>query len=376
MRNDSIERSVNDSILTITDYIFQMIERAKRQKDIDMKRIMNQQMNNLKQDSSLLSTEEKIEAEYDLYYALIKEHYPDLFEVKGNPVETFPVDSDKKVFQIFQDKNQFFGVYKEKTKKAHKITSVFSSKEEVLQKTFGTSQFEKFRERSFFLTEDGKAFSLHENKHLCLNLSYPFKNLTIYENIEQARSAVIKEELKSDPKFLKQALYRTLEEHHIPSDLLGKTVTLQSISKDNDGVRLFIEENQRERDIGLPDIVESWMERVKDHPKMKVVFDEIIMDSRSVAEGFLAFYGMEINKEIQTRQHDFEVISNEEGSYIGKLSGNGMVKKVSPYFSEKEAENQLKNLNIHIIQLEKEKARQGEIKVEPSMEFIEISEKN
>ena len=60
---------------------------------------------------------------------------------------------------------------------------------------------------------------------------------------------------------------------------------------------------------------------------MKVMFDEIIMDSRSIAEGFLAFYGMEINKEIQARQHDFEVISNEAWRHVGKLSGKGISEK-------------------------------------------------
>lgn len=338
MRNDS-----NDSMLAISDYILQMIEQSKRQKEIDMKRTMDQG-SKLQQNYPPLSAEHSEEAEYDLYYVLEKEHHPDLFEIKGSPVETFPVDKDKSVFQIYQDKENFFGIYKQEEKEAHKITPVFSSIEDVLQDTFGTSQFEKFRRHSFFIAEDGKAFSLHENQQLRLNLAKPYTTLITYENIEQARFAVLKDELKNDRSLLKQALRRTLDENNIPLHLLGKTVTLQSISKNDEGIQLSIEENKK--DIRLPDIEESWIERVRSHPNMKAVFDEIVTDSRSISEGFIAFYGMEINKEIQTKQHDFEVISNQTGSYIGKLSGDGMVKKVSPYFTDKEAEKQLGNYII------------------------------
>lgn len=371
MRNDSIERSVNDSVLTIADSILQMIEQSK-QKSLNKTSLMNQEKKSLKQDSTSWSTEEQTEAEYELYYAMIKEHHPQFFEIKGNYIETFPVDKEKSVFYILKDKGAYFGVYKQESKEAHIVTPVFPTKEDLLQNTLGTSQFEKFRMHSFFLVDDGKAFSLHDNKQLRLNLAKSYKTLTTYENIEQARTFVVKEELKNDPKLRKQALRRALEEHFIPSDLLGKTVTIQNISNDGQGTRLSLVENQKERDVWLPDIAEKWMERVRDNPGMKVMFDEVIMDSRSIAEGFLAFYGMEINKESQAKQHDFEVISNQVGSYIGKLSGNGKVKKVSPYFSEKEAEKQLGNLNNHI-QLEKRKEIQVQ-EVETDIQFKEIRE--
>ncbi|MFJ7512721.1 hypothetical protein ACIQW7_25235 [Peribacillus simplex] len=371
MRNDSIERSVNDSMLTIADSILQMIEQSK-QKSLNKTSLMNQEKKRLKQDSTSWSTEKKTEAEYELYYAMIKEHHPQLFEIKGNYIETFPVDKEKSVFFILKDKDAYFGVYKQESKEAHIVTPVFPTKEDLLQKTLGTSQFEKFRMHSFFIVDNGKAFSLHDNKQLRLNLAKSYKTLTTYENIEQARTFIVKEELKNDPKLRKQSLRRALEEHFIPSDLLGKTVTIQNISNDGQGTRLSLVENQKERDVWLPDIAEKWMERVRDNPGMKVMFDEVIMDSRSIAEGFLAFYGMEINKEIQAKQHDFEVISNQVGSYIGKLSGNGKVKKVSPYFSEEEAEKQLGNLNNHI-QLEKRKEIQVK-EVETDIQFKEIRE--
>ena len=374
MRNDSIERAINDTALTITDYILQKIEQIKRQKDLDTKRYINQEIKNQQRDSPFLSTEEQEEVEYDSYYRLIKEYSPELFEITGDLIETFPFDKNQGVFQIFEDKNQFFGVYKQKTKEAHKITPVFSSKKDVLQKTVGTFRFEKFRKYSFFLTEDGKAFSLDENKHLRLNLSKPFKILTTYENIEQARIALVKEELKKNPKLLKESLYRTLEENHIPCDLLGKTVILQNISKDDKGIQLSLEGNQKERIVQLSDIAEKWIEKIRDNPGMNILFDEIIMESRSIAEGFLAFYEQGLNKEMQVQQHNFEVIVTEEGSYIGKLSSNGIVKQISPYFSEKEAHKQLENL-AHHIQLEKHKERQVEKEWELSIEDIEFSEK-
>ncbi|MGF6947723.1 hypothetical protein QF028_000216 [Neobacillus sp. B4I6] len=367
MRNDSIERSVNDSMLTIADYILQMIEQTKRQQELDIKRLA------VGDDLSLLN-EEREEAEYELYYALIKERQPDLFKVKGDLVESFSVEKDKSFLQIFHKNGQFYGVYKHESQEAHKVTHDFQSKEEVLGSTLGTSEFEKFRGLSFFLSKDGKAFSLQYNKQFRLNLVKPYKTLSFYESIEQARSFVVKEELKTDPKLRIQSLRRTLEKYHIPSDLIGKTVTLNRISKDDEGIRISFEEAEKERNIRLPDLAEKWMERVRDNPRMRVAFDELIMDSCSIGEGFLAFYGMDINKELQTRQHDFEVISNAEGSYIGKLSGNGRVKKLSPYFFEEEAKKQLENLTKYI-QLEIQNERYIDKESGPTIKFMGRSEK-
>jgi hypothetical protein len=336
-------------MLTITDSILQMIEQSKKQKELDRNRLAAP-------DKLSILNEERGEAEYELYYGLIKERRPDLFEVNGDYIESFPVDKDKSTFQIFHNNGEFYGVYKQGAKDAHIVTQVFHSKEEVLLNTFGTSEFEKFREHTFFLSKDGKVFSLQNNKQFRLNLVKPFKTLAFYENIREARSLVVKEELRKDPKLRIQALRRTLEEHFIPLDLIGKTVTLNSISKDNEGVWVSFEENKKEQNIRLLDFDEKWMERVRDNSRMTAAFDELIMDSRTIGEGFLTFYGLEINNELQTRQHDFEVISNEEGSYIGKFSGTGMVKKLSPYFSEVEANKQLKSLHNHN-QLHKQKER-------------------
>jgi hypothetical protein len=348
VRNDSIERSFNDTMLTIADSILQMIEQAKKQKELDRNRLADP-------DELSILNEERGEDEYELYYGLIKERRPDLFEVNGDYVESFPVDKDKSTFQIFHNNGEFYGVFKQLAKDAHIVTQVFHSKEEVLLNTFGTSEFEKYRGHTFFLSNDGKVFSLQKNKQLRLNLVKPFKTLAFYENIKEARSLVVMDELRKDPKLRIQALRRTLEAHFIPLVLLGKTVTLNSISKDNEGVWVSFEVNKKEQNIRLPDFDEKWMERVWDNSRM-TAFDELIMNSRSIREGFLAFYGLEINNELQTRQHDFEVISNEAGSYIGKLSGNGRVKRLSPYYSEEEANKKLKNLHNHI-QLHKQKER-------------------
>lgn len=106
---------------------------------------------------------------------------------------------------------------------------------------------------------------------------------------------------------------------------------------------------------------------------MKEAFDELIRDSRSIGEGFLTFYGIELNKELQIRQYDLEVITNEEGSFIGKSNGNGMVKKLSTHFSEKEANEQLEKFNAYL-QLEKQKENLND-KEEINIEFIDLSEK-
>lgn len=374
MRNDSIERSVNDSILTIADYILQRIDQVKNQQEIDMQMVINQEIKKLERDFPSLSKEEREEAEYDLYYALIKEHNPALFNVKGSLVEIFPMKKEQSFFQIFKDKDTFFGVYTQESKEPHIITPAFSSQEDVLQHTFGTSQFEKFRRNTFFVSQEGHAFSLHENKHFRLNLSKPFKPVNTYETIEETRSTFVKEELERDSKCRNQALCRILDEYHLPSDLVGKTVCIQSIVNNEESIQLTIEESEKQRVLSLPDLAESLVEKVRVTPQMNVLFDEIVMDSRSIAEGFLTFYGFEINKEFQKKQHDFEVLSNEKGSYIGKLNGMGQVKKVSPYFSEEEAGKQLVHLQKHI-ELEKEKDRLKDKEINPTIELLDLSEK-
>ncbi|MCM3570620.1 hypothetical protein [Neobacillus mesonae] len=258
------------------------------------------------------------------------------------------------------------------SKKPLRITESFRSKEALLQNTFGTSNFEKFRNRTFFLLEDGKTFSLHDNKQFRFNLVKPIKHLSTFENMEQARLGVVKDELKDNPKVRRQAIHRTLEKHFIPIDLMGKPVTVNSILKEDQGIKISLEDNGKERQIKLPDLAEKWMDRVREQPKLKAAFDEIIMDSRLIGEVFLAFYDIEINKVLQTKQHDFEVISVQKGSYIGKLNCDGKIKKLSPYFPEKEAKRQLEKLNVHI-QREKVKKGRGDLEVEPCLEFEDIS---
>lgn len=359
-------------MLYMAEYILQMIEESKKQNELDMKKIIDEKLKNLQM--NFMSNEAREEAEYELYYTFIKMQRPDQFDNKGDYVESFPLNNYNGIFQIIDINGQFFGVYKKESKEAHKVTRGFQSKEEVLLNTFGTSDFERFRGESLFLTKEGMAFCLKDNKQFRLNLVKPFRALSLYENMEQARSFIVKDELKKDTNISLQALLRTLEEFRIPSDLIGETVTINSIFKDNEGVYITFEENQKKQDIRLPDLEEKWLERLRDNPKMKVALDELIMDSRSIGEGFLAYYGIEINKEFQIMQHDFEVISNKEGSYIGKLSGAGTVKKLSPYFSEKEAIQQLVNMN-NFIHIEKQKERFVNNEADLYIEFMESRKK-
>ncbi|TCN18443.1 hypothetical protein [Mesobacillus foraminis] len=376
MRNDVIERTANDTMLTIADYLLQMIEQARKQRDLELRSLIDQDSKNMQRDYPHLSAEERAEGEYELYYALLRERHSDVFEVQGNLQGTFPVDGNSR-FQIHHDKNEFYGVYNYDGKKPHRITDNFLTKEDLISNLFGSTKFEIFRNRTFFHCDDGKVYSLHDNKHFRLHMIKDFKFQLPCENIEHARLSVVKDELRNDGNLRLQALKKTLDEYGIPSDLVGETVTLSSVSSEKNGVRVLLEHKHKERQIMVPEMKEQWLERVRDYPKLKAAFDEFIMDSRSIGEGFLAFYGIELNKGIQTKQHGFEVMVNQEGSYIGKLHGSGKVKKVSPYFSsEKEAEVQLGKLENHI-QLAKEQERQKEnLNREPVLEVNETVEKN
>jgi low affinity Fe/Cu permease len=59
-------------MLTITDYLLQRLDQSKIQKRIDKKILNSRDMKNSHVGHSSLSNEKREEAEYELYYVLIK----------------------------------------------------------------------------------------------------------------------------------------------------------------------------------------------------------------------------------------------------------------------------------------------------------------
>jgi hypothetical protein len=373
VRNDSIERAVNDSIMTIAEYILQMREQAETRKGSDVSESLGNGMASMDRVFPTLPKDEREKAEFDLYHALIIEHQPALFEINGQPVEMYPAGKDS-TFQIHGGDEGFYGVYKKGGKEPYRVTKFLPSCKEVLTATFGTHEYERFRDRSFFIRKDGTVCSPGERTYLRFPGGDKVQSLPSYENIESARLSVVREQLKNDPAIRNQALKRTLEHHHMPfGSLLGKTVSLMNISKSREGVTISVEdEKPRIREIRLPDLAGNWHGRIRGRPGVRAVFDEIILDSKAIAEGFMSFYGMEINRAVLNQNHDFEIVSDKKGWYIARLGEKGKLKRMSPYFTEKEAGIQLRNLKKHIL-LEKERgqAKEGQ----PDIEF-KVSERS
>lgn len=76
----------------------------------------------------------------------------------------------------------------------------------------------------------------------------------------------------------------------------------------------------------------------------RVLTNEATFALGSLAEGFLSFYGVQVDKSLEKYENKLHVLENEEtGSYIGKINEKGEVHRVSPFFASKElAQEKLK----------------------------------
>ncbi|MDN4075504.1 hypothetical protein [Fictibacillus terranigra] len=373
MRNEVIEQTVNDSMVTTLDYILQLIEQSNKQKDGDRDKLIQQSLEQMRQDQPSLSKADKAELEYTLYYHLALKQQPEWFQLTGELIDRFPYEQNNSSFDVYQHEDNVWGVVTQEGKKSHKVTTSFKSKEDLLLHLFGTTQFEKFRGETFWIQQNEQVFSLKENKHfrLLLFTGQSMKPFRTHKSLEKLRISILKDDLAQNPNLKKKALRQTLEDKSLPVSLMGKTVTINELEQKQDHVELTLKEDGTDHHIKLPDLEDKWMKLAKN--RAALAFNELVMNSQAVAQGFLSFYGIEINQSLQTKAPDFEVISHPKGSFIGHVKSDGSIKKLSPYFTEKEANLRLGDLKK---ELRKEKNLEQDKSLNQEISFDDIIEKH
>lgn len=75
--------------------------------------------------------------------------------------------------------------------------------------------------------------------------------------------------------------------------------------------------------------------------KNKKVVNEVRFASSSMLEGFLSFYGVELDKSLDKYERRLHVIEEDDAAYIGKVNRNGELKKLSPTMEKNQAVKKL-----------------------------------
>jgi len=76
--------------------------------------------------------------------------------------------------------------------------------------------------------------------------------------------------------------------------------------------------------------------------KNKKVVNEVKFASGSLLEGFLSFYGIQLDKSLDKYERRLHVIEENDAAFIGKVNKDGELKKVSPTMEKDQALERLK----------------------------------
>ncbi|CAM3759071.1 hypothetical protein BSI_43950 [Bacillus inaquosorum KCTC 13429] len=95
----------------------------------------------------------------------------------------------------------------------------------------------------------------------------------------------------------------------------------------------------------------------------KKIANEISFVGGALLEGFLSFYGIEMDRALDKYENRLHVIEGEEDAYIAQISRTGDVKRVSPVMEKEAAIEKLKAFERQN-ELHKEKEREHAIEIE------------
>ncbi|MEC0434420.1 hypothetical protein P8832_09630 [Bacillus subtilis] len=74
----------------------------------------------------------------------------------------------------------------------------------------------------------------------------------------------------------------------------------------------------------------------------KKIVNEVSFIGRSLLEGFLSFYSVEMDKALDKYENKLHVIEGEKDAYIAQIHRSGDVKRVSPFMEKETAIEKLK----------------------------------
>ena len=274
--------------------------------------------------------------EYEITYELMKFEKKEIFNRKGEVLEKFNID-DKISINLKNDGNKYFLEYEEKGRNPYSISKDFETKDEALKSLFGTSEYEILRDRTLFKLGKGTCIYLKDNKsNIRLNSFKTDKLKFTTTTFNNARKKILLESLEKNPTIRKQVIDKTMKHFNIAEN--------------------------REIDFKITNGLDKAKETISSRlqsDKVNKAKTEIKNDSHAFLEGFLGFYGVELNKKLDETKQPFEVVESNKGYSISKCNRKGELTKISPYFTKNEAEKKLEEVNNYLKIQNKRKLNKG-----------------
>lgn len=221
---------------------------------------------------------------------------------------------------------------------------------EPLINVFGTDRFEIIRKDTLVKVDSINAYHLRTNKNQLKHYSTRTRQSSTarstftQEKIKDIRKKILKQSIEDDPSERKKALIKALEK---------------------DGISLNQEEKEKLPDIRLSDSqntvkekLNNFMDSVRNNENLLKLRENLSQNSHSFLEGFLSFYGLEIEKREKEKEKGFDIVEDENGASIQQIRSDGQANKISPYFERGEAKKKLEELKAHM-QLQQEIQRQN-----------------
>ncbi|MBV4420413.1 hypothetical protein KM800_13965 [Clostridium tyrobutyricum] len=305
----------------------------KRQKYLKNYEDEKRRLDKLEQDlreTKKLEQEEKRRAklkliDYEIIYELMKFEKKELFNRKSKLLKKFNIDNSSSV-SLKKDGDEYFLEYQEEEKEPYAITKNFKTKNEALESLFKSSQYEIMRNRTIFTIGKDTCIYLKDNKDKIRLNSFDIGDLKLDTiPLNNARRKILLESLENNPTVRKNIIDKTLKKFNVETKGLDFKIT-DNINKAKERITNNLQNNE----------------------KINNIKTELKNDSHAFLEGFLSFYGIELNKKLDETKQPFEIINNRKGYSINKCTRKGELSKVSPYFRKDEAIRNLDELNNYL----------------------------
>lgn len=148
---------------------------------------------------------------------------------------------------------------------------------------------------------------------------------------DEKRGVAISKEGETPAEIPIKEMRRKILENKAAADIKVSNLKFQQFLNDK---RMF-QESKEARSIDVEGI------KVKNQQ----VVNEVRFASGSLLEGFLSFYGVQLDRAINNYENRLHVIEDNNKAYIGKLSRDGDVTRVSPMMEKDQASEKLNEFN-------------------------------
>lgn len=267
--------------------------------------------------------------EYNETYEIMKREEKEIFNKTGELVDKFSIDDETSI-NLKKNDDKYFLEYQEKGKEPYAISKDFGSKDEALKSIFKTSEYESLRDRTLFKLDKDTCIYLKDNKDNIKFNSFDIPKIKFNtESINNARRKVLLESLENNDIARKEVINNTLKKNYGFTENNLDFKTTENINS-------------------IREKIEDTFKGLKESEKLNKIKTELKNDSHAFLEGFLGFYGVELDKKLDLTNQPFEVVNTDKGNAIGKCSRKGELEIISPYYTKEEATKTLGELNEYL----------------------------